>query len=198
MTAFISGFSACAGLLTAIGAQNAFVLSNGVKKNHHFKIAIVCALFDIMFITLGVGGVGALVAENDMLIKYTAWGGALFLFFYGFKSLLSAFKEKSMQMNNDAEKSLSKLMLTTVAVTVLNPHVYLDTIVLLGGVSAKFDGNGRYLFGLGASTASVVWFFLLVTFSAMMADLFKRPAVWRILDVFVDVSMWGVAINLVL
>lgn len=197
MTAFISGFYASAGLITAIGAQNAFVLSNGVKKNHHFKIAAVCAFFDIFFITLGVGGVGTFVSGNDMLIKYTTWGGAVFLFVYGFKSLISAFKEKSMELSDSSEKGLSKLIMATVAVTVLNPHVYLDTVVLLGGISTKF-GDGRYLFGLGASLASVLWFFILVTFSSMMADLFKKPAVWRALDVFVCVSMWGVAASLVL
>lgn len=198
MAAFISGFYASAGLLTAIGAQNAFVLSNGVKKNHHFKIAVICALFDVLFIMLGVGGIGSFVAGNDMLIKYSAWGGALFLFVYGLKSLISAFKEKSMEMNNETESGLSKLIMATVAVTVLNPHVYLDTIVLLGGISAKFEGDGRYLFGMGASLASIVWFFTLVTFSSMMAELFKKPAVWRALDVFVCVSMWGVAASLVL
>ncbi|MGE4319429.1 MAG: LysE/ArgO family amino acid transporter [Deferribacterales bacterium] len=196
MTAYLSGFSTGAGLIIAIGAQNAFVLTNGVKKNHHFKIALICAAFDVFFIMLGVAGVGSLVASNQYLLKTAAYGGAVFLFIYGFRSLMSAFKEQSLRTGDAADTNVRRLILATLAVTLLNPHMYLDTVVLLGSISAQYQD--KYLFGLGASTASVMWFFLLVGFSAMMSKVFARPIVWRMLDVFVALTMWTVAAHLVI
>ena len=198
MTAYLSGFSTGAGLIVAIGAQNAFVLTNGVRKNHHFKIALICALFDVFFIMVGVTGVGSLISSNAWLLKATAWGGAAFLFWYGLRSLMSAFKEQALATGVAAETDVKKTVLATLAVTLLNPHMYLDTVVLLGTISAQYHNNGRYLFGLGASTASVMWFFSLVFFSALLAKYFARPIVWRVLDIFVALTMFSVGTALII
>lgn len=198
MTAFVSGFSTGAGLIVAIGAQNAFVLTQSVKRNHHFKVALVCAIFDVLFIMTGVAGVGTFVASNPTLMKIATWGGAAFLFWYGFLSLRSAFSARRMELNEKTDSSVKKTLLATLAVTVLNPHVYLDTVLLVGSISAGFIGSGRYVFGLGASTASIVWFFALVLFGSALARVFARPIVWRILDGLVCCTMWGVATSLII
>ncbi|WP_277656742.1 LysE/ArgO family amino acid transporter [Seleniivibrio woodruffii] len=198
MTAFVSGFSTGAGLIIAIGAQNAFVLTQSVKRNHHFKVALICAFFDVLFIMTGVAGVGSYVASNPTLMAWATWGGALFLYWYGFLSLKSAFSHRKMELSDETDSSVKKTLLATIAVTVLNPHVYLDTVLLVGSISAGFMGNGRYVFGLGASTASVLWFFALVLFGSALARVFARPIVWRILDGVVCCTMWGVATSLII
>ncbi len=195
---FIQGFGTGAGLIVAIGAQNAFVLSQAVRKNHHLAVAAVCILCDALLITAGVAGVGTLVAQSPVLGKWTAIGGAAFLFWYGLNALRSAFRGGSLHVGDAAERGLGRTLAATLAVTLLNPHVYLDTTVLLGGVSGQFAGMGRYVFGAGAATASVAWFLSLCLFGRLLAPVFVRPAAWRILDGLVCAVMWSIAAGLVL
>ena len=196
--AFLTGLGTTAGLIVAIGAQNAYLLTQSVRKNHHIKIAIICTFFDMLFISVGVAGVGAYFAQNPLLMKVAAWGGAVFLFVYGGMSLRSAFRSNVLSVGDRGEDSLKKVVLTTLAVTLLNPHVYVDTVILIGGISAQFDADSRLSFALGACTASALWFYLLTFAGSRLAPFFERPLTWRILDLAVCAVMWSVGISLII
>lgn len=199
---FLEGMALGGGLIIAIGAQNAYLLSLGIKRNHHFAAATICTLWDITLITLGVLGVGAWVQANPSVLKYTLWGGAIFLFAYGVRSLISALKGSVLDTEDGAvgvgSQSLKNVVITTFAIGVLNPHVYLDTIVLLGSISGKFTGNGRYHFGAGAALSSVIWFYSLGFAGQLLAPLFAKPVSWRILDGLICLTMWGIAAKLIM
>ena len=196
MLLFLQGFGIGGGLIIAIGAQNAFVLSQGVRRNFPVQTAIVCSLCDGLLILIGVSGVGALVATNPLLAQWATWLGAMFLFWYGGRSFRSALQGGSLDASAEAIPSRRKLLFATLALTLLNPHVYLDTIVLLGGFSGQLTPAERYLFGAGAMTASVIWFFSLSLGAGFLAPLFRKPVAWRFLDGLVCLTMWGIALSL--
>jgi L-lysine exporter family protein LysE/ArgO len=198
ITPFIQGFGAGGGLIVAIGAQNAFVLSQSVRGNHHLIIALVCILCDAVFITAGIAGFGASVAANPSLSQWVAWGGAGFLFVYGCGSLRSAIQGGSLETNHRAVQSLRAAIMTTLAVTLLNPHFYLDTVILLGGISSQFHGDNRIIFWAGAISASTFWFTSLSLGGQMLAPVFKRQISWRILDTLVCATMWIIALSLIM
>ena len=195
---FLQGFGAGGGLIVAIGAQNAFVLSQGVRGNHHLTIAIVCILCDALFITAGVAGIGGMVSTNPALAQWVSWGGAGFLFIYGCGSLRSAIKGGSLETSDRAALSFGAAILTTLAVTLLNPHFYLDTVILLGGISSRFHGENRLLFWAGAVSASTLWFICLSLGGQMLAPIFKKRISWRILDTLVWATMWLIAASLIM
>ncbi|RWU02598.1 LysE/ArgO family amino acid transporter [Pseudodesulfovibrio sp. S3] len=197
MTPFIQGFGMGGGLIVAIGAQNAFVLTQGVRRNHHLAVAALCILCDGLLIGLGVTGVGTLVATNPTLGLFAAWGGAAFLAWYGFTALRAAVRGGSMDAQGNAGKGLKHTLMLTLAVTLLNPHVYLDTIVLMGSISGQFPTPARYVFGLGAFAASTAWFLCLSLGGQILAPLFRREITWRILDGAVCLTMWTIAASLV-
>ncbi|MCP3926818.1 MAG: amino acid transporter [Desulfobacterales bacterium] len=193
---FIKGLGVGSGLIIAIGAQNAFVLSQGVRKSHYLIIPAICSFCDAALIILGVSGVGTIVAMNPLLSNIAAFGGALFLFWYGLSSFRAAFKESSLEITDESKISLKAAILTTIGVTLLNPHVYLDTVVLVGSISAQF--NDKYIFGAGAASASFIWFFSLSLCGKKLAPLFKKPGAWKILDGFVGITMWWIAVTLII
>lgn len=193
---FLQGAGVGGGLIVAIGAQNAFVLSQGVRRNHPLPVALLCGFCDATLILLGISGVGSLVASNPLLGQIAAWGGALFLLWYGIRSLQSALRGGTLDVDNNSTPSLRAVLGATLAVTLLNPHVYLDTLVLLGGISGQFPAAERYLFGAGAMTASFLWFLLLSLGAGLMAPLFRRPIAWRILDSLVFLTMWSIGLSL--
>lgn len=191
-----SGFGLGASLIIAIGAQNAFVLRQGVKKQHVFVVALICALVDATLISLGAGGFGAIVSSHPTITSLAAWGGVAFLTVYGGRSFLAALHPGVLDSRSaSAEKStsLKAAILATLAVSLLNPHVYLDTVVLLGSVAAQHPAGERAIFAAGAMTASFVWFFSIAYGARLLAPLFARPAAWRVLDLFVGVVMWWIA-----
>ncbi len=185
-----------AGLIIAIGAQNAFVLSQGVRRQHHLIVALVCSLCDAMLIILGVAGMGTLVASHPDLLVVSSWGGAIFLFGYGLRAFWSAYQGGCLKAKSNKLDSLKKTILFTLALTLLNPHVYLDTVILLGSISGQYTGIERTLFGAGAVVASFVWFFALSTSGRLLAPLFQRTITWRLLDMIVGLTMWYVAFSL--
>ena len=194
---FFTGMATGAGLIIAIGAQNAFVLTQGILKQHRFLVALICSLCDALLIGCGVAGMGTLIEQSPRLLGFAAGMGALFLFVYGLKSLFSAFQTAQGLVQAEVKAvSRKQVMLTTLAITLLNPHVYLDTVVLLGGISATFEGSGRYLFGAGALTMSFLWFFTLAYGSALLAPLFKKALTWRILNIAIFLVMWSIAFRL--
>lgn len=199
MTAsFLQGFGIGGGLIVAIGAQNAFVLSQGVRRNHHLVIAAICIICDAIFITAGVAGFGSVIAASTTLSHWVAWGGAGFLFVYGLGSLRSALKGGRLDTNDQAVRSLRAAIIATLAVTLLNPHFYLDTVVLLGSVSSQFQGDHRLYFWTGAVSASTLWFISLSLGGQMLAPLFRKQISWRILDTLVCATMWTIAGSLVM
>lgn len=191
------GFSICLGLIVAIGAQNAFVLTQGIRRNHPLLIAMVCILCDALLIGIGVAGLGTLFAKSETLTHIATWGGAVFLVWYGFGSLRSAFKGGNLIADDAAASSLKTVVFATLAVTFLNPHAYLDTIVLMGSLSARFIGMERFWFWIGAITASSVWFFSLTLGGRILAPWFRKPISWRILDGTICLVMWTIAFSLV-
>jgi len=197
-TPFIQGFGTAGGLIAAIGAQNAFVLSQGVRKNHHFIIALICIVCDVVFISAGIAGFGKAVSTNPTLSQLVAWGGAGFLFLYGLRSFRSALRGGSMNINDQTIMTLKAAIFTTLAVTLLNPHFYLDTVILLGSVSSQFHGESRLYFWVGAVSASTLWFISLSLGGQMLAPLFKKQISWQILDSLVCASMWVIAASLII
>ena len=198
ISTFLQGFGTGGGLIVAIGAQNAFVLSQGVRRNHHLIIALICIVCDAVFISAGVAGFGGAVSTSPTLSQWVAWGGAGFLLFYGLQSLRSALRGGCLDTNNQALRTLKAAIMTTLSVTLLNPHFYLDTVVLLGGVSSQFQGESRLYFGIGAVSASTLWFISLSLGGQMLAPLFKKQISWRILDSLVCVTMWTIAVSLIM
>ena len=193
---FAQGFGMGGGLIVAIGAQNAYVLSQAVRKNYLLTIPLVCIVCDAVLIAVGVSGVGALVASSPRLAGLATWGGAAFLFWYGARAFKSALQGGSLEAEKAAAPSLKIAVLATLAVTLLNPHVYLDTVILLGSVSGQYGQTGRILFGAGAVTASILWFFSLSFGGRILAPFFRRPVAWRILDGLVCAVMWTIALSL--
>ncbi len=195
---FAQGFGMGGGLIVAIGAQNAYVLSQAVRKNYILIIPLICIVCDAVLIAVGVSGVGTMVAESPRLAGLATWGGAAFLFWYGARALKSALQGGSLEADRAAAPTLKAAVLATLAVTLLNPHVYLDTIILLGSVSGQYSKTGRIVFGVGAISASILWFFFLSFGGRMLAPLFRRPFAWRVLDGLVCTVMWSIALSLVM
>jgi L-lysine exporter family protein LysE/ArgO len=198
ITPFIQGFGTGGGLIVAIGAQNAFVLSQGVRKNHPVTIALICILCDAVFITAGVAGFGEAVSTNPSLSQWVSWGGAAFLLYYGWGSLRSAIRGGTLDSSDQVVGSLKSVIFATMAVTLLNPHFYLDTVILLGGISSQFQGESRLFFWAGSISASTLWFLCLSIGGRMLAPLFKKRISWRILDSLVCVTMWTIAVSLIM
>jgi L-lysine exporter family protein LysE/ArgO len=192
-----AGFALGFSLIMAIGAQNAFVLRQGLRRQHVFWICLACAGSDALLIAAGVAGFGALVAANPVLEQAARWGGAAFLVWYGARSLRSAWAGGAVldTGGEGAGPSLLPVLVTVLALTWLNPHVYLDTVVLLGGISAQYPHP--VLFGAGAVLASFTFFFLLGYGAALLAPLFANPRAWQLLDAFVGLTMWAIALGLV-
>ena len=198
ITPFIQGFGTGGGLIVAIGAQNAFVLSQGVRKNHHLIIALICIVCDVVFISAGVAGFGTAVSTNPNLSQMVAWGGAGFLFFYGLGALRSALRGGRLDVKDRMALTLKAAVIATLAVTLLNPHFYLDTVILIGSVSSQFHGENRLYFWSGAISASALWFISLSLGGQILAPLFKKQISWRILDSVVCATMWTIAVSLVM
>ncbi len=197
MSAYFSGFSLGLSLILAIGSQNAFVLKLGIRRQYVFMICFLCAFSDAILIFLGVMGFGVVIQEYPAIETIARYGGAMFLFVYGIQSFVSAFT-KSHALNDVAENQASRLKtaLLCLAFTWLNPHVYLDTVILLGSVSTQYHEQ-RSLFAMGAMTASFVFFFSLGYGARILAPVFKNPRAWKILEFFVGCTMLVIGISLV-
>jgi L-lysine exporter family protein LysE/ArgO len=196
----LEGFGLGAGLIIAIGAQNAFVLRQGLLRRHVFLIASICTLSDAALISLGVAGLGAVIERAPMALTVTTWGGAAFLFYYGLRAFRKALQPQTLEAGNSPDNSTASLRATVLAVlafSLLNPHVYLDTVIVLGGIGARHAQTERLSFILGASGASLMWFFGLAYGAALLAPAFRNPVTWRILEAAIGCVMWLIAARLV-
>ena len=193
MTSVLAGFALGLSLILAIGAQNAFVLRQGLRRSHVLPVVLVCAVSDALLIAAGVAGFGALAQAVPGL----EWGmrifGAAFMIWYGARTLQSAWRGGQALEAGETAQSLRAAVLTCLALTWLNPHVYLDTVVLLGSISAQY---AALPFALGAMTASFVFFFALGYGARALAPVFARPVAWRWLDLGVGLVMWAIAAKL--
>jgi L-lysine exporter family protein LysE/ArgO len=198
MSQFLSGFALGFSLILAIGAQNAFVLKQGLKKEFVLWICLVCAVSDALLIAAGVAGFGAVVTEFPQIEVYARYGGAAFLIIYALLSFKAAvYSRDVMDPAGHHNASLLKALFTCLAFTWLNPHVYLDTVVLLGSISTQYSPN-EWRFAAGAVSASFVFFFSLGYGARLLAPLFHQPMSWRILEAFVGVVMLSIAFSLIL
>ena len=191
------GFIASFTLIAAIGAQNAFVLRQGIRREHVLPVVALCTVSDIVLISAGIAGVGALINAHPSALNIAKFGGALFLVGYGLLAARRAWRPSSLTPSEAAPTRLIEVLLTCAALTFLNPHVYLDTVVLLGAL-ANEHRDERWLFGVGAVAASAVWFVGLGLGARQLAGLFARPLTWRILDGLIAVMMIGLGMSLAL
>ncbi|MBF9032413.1 LysE family transporter [Rhodobacterales bacterium HKCCE3408] len=191
----LAGFSLGFSLILAIGPQNAFVLRQGLRRSHVFAVALTCALSDAVLITVGVTSFATIAEMLPAVVPVLRYGGAAFLFVYGARAFLSAWRGGvALSAAETGRERLWPVLLTCLALTWGNPHVYLDTVVLLGSVSARFEP--ALAFGLGAVTASFVFFFGLAYAARALAPHFARPAAWRLFDLLIGGVMWAVAAKL--
>jgi L-lysine exporter family protein LysE/ArgO len=194
MIAFLPGFLAGLSLIVAIGAQNAFVIRQGLTRQHVFVVVAICALCDALLIALGIAGLGAIIQGLPWLLEIVRWFGVLYLSWFGIKSVRSAFKNEVMDASGAQTTSLAKVVGAVLGFTLLNPHVYLDTVILLGSISNQFAD--KWAFGFGAMTASAVWFSS-IGFGAKAASRFmSKPSFWRVLDSLIAVIMFSIALFL--
>jgi L-lysine exporter family protein LysE/ArgO len=194
LTSVLAGFLASAVLIIAIGAQNAFVLRQGLRREHVLLVVLTCALSDLLLILAGIGGLGALVTARPTAVTVIRWVGAAFLLGYAVLAARRAWRPTALNPADRAPATLRATLLTCLALTYLNPHVYLDTVLLLGSVAQRHPH--RWLFGLGAAAASLVWFTALGAGAHRLAPLLARPTAWRVLDASIAVVMLGVATTL--
>ena len=204
MIPFLEGIALGASLIIAIGPQNAFVIQQGILRQHVFLAAFVCTLVDVVLIIIGAAGFGTLIAIIPSLKTYFLWGGILFLMGYGTLSLIYSFKhpgdEDSLGKTESGypTKNRKSIIITAVGFSLLNPHVYLDTVILLGGLAAQYEIPERNYFAFGAIMASVVWFYGIGYGATMFAPWFESSRGKRILDLVIAMIMFVLAFVLML
>jgi L-lysine exporter family protein LysE/ArgO len=192
----VVGFLTSFALIAAIGAQNAFVLRQGIRREHVLPVVAMCTVSDVVLIAAGIAGVGALIAAHPGALDVARFGGAAFLIGYGLLAAKRAWRPGTLNPSDDTPARLCEVLLTCAALTFLNPHVYLDTVVLLGAIASE-QREGRWLFGVGAVSASLVWFTALGFGARRLAGLFAAPRTWRILDALIAVTMIALGVSLV-
>jgi L-lysine exporter family protein LysE/ArgO len=195
---FLKGMGIGASLIIAIGAQNAFVLRQGLLKQYVFTCALICTVCDIVLICAGIAGMGSLISSSPNFLMFAKIGGAMFLFVYGCRSAWAAFHTAGMKAEGEVARSHMTIIATAFSLTLLNPHVYLDTVVLLGSIGGQQVGAARGAFAAGAISASIIWFFGLGYGARLLGPLFARPVAWRILDGLIALVMWSIAASLLM
>ncbi|AEE45175.1 LysE/ArgO family amino acid transporter [Cellulomonas fimi] len=197
LPATLAGFLTGLSLIVAIGAQNAFVLRQGLRREHVLPVVLVCAGADALLVSVGVAGLGSLVADRPVVLQVVRWAGAAFLAVLAVGAARRALRPEHLDPAADGPARRSAVVLTCLALTFLNPHVYLDTVVLLGGLAQQHPAAGGWAFGAGAVVASITWFTTLGFGAARLRPLFARPRAWQVLDVGVALVMAGLAVSLV-
>ncbi|WP_312395812.1 LysE/ArgO family amino acid transporter [Kocuria sp.] len=184
-------------LIVAIGAQNAFVLRQGIRRQHVWTVVLLCIASDVFLISVGTAGIGFLIERVPWLLEIFRWGGVIYLVGFAIQSFRSAMKPQGLQAAGEGGGSRTSVVLTTLALTWLNPHVYLDTVIMLGNL-ANQQGDQRWVFAIGAMLGSAIWFIALGTGAKALSRVLNTPLTWRIVDVFVGVVMLAIALTLAL
>ena len=197
MTSYFSGFALSVTFILAIGAQNAFVLRHGLRRQHVLPIVLFCGFCDALLITVGVAGFGTLATQFPAFETLMRYGGAVFLIVYGLQNARSALQStEALEISAGAVAPLGRTLATLAAITFLNPHVYLDTVVLLGSISAQYPS--KLNFGVGAALGSLSFFFALGFGARLLSPVFANPRAWQVLDGCVALTMWAIAASLLL
>lgn len=201
METALNGAAISAALIIAIGSQNAFVLKCGLSKNNVFVVCAICFVCDFILMSVGVMGLGSVIASNAIFAAFLACAGAVFLFLYGCRSFNAAFRSVgtlSDSANTDSGQTARTVAVTALAMSLLNPHVYLDTVVIIGGIAGTLGNYDKMLFLMGALMASFLWFFSLGYGARVMLPLFRKPLAWRCLELGIGCTMWLISLNLAL
>ena len=193
MLAFISGFLISISLILALGPQNVFVMRQGLLRSHVFAACLVCSISDALLIGAGVLGVGLFLSEMEELAIWMSIGASIFLILYGCLRVKSALNPKGLEVSDDESQDLWPTILAGLAFTYLNPHVYVDTLLLIGGASSNYAGDEKLMFGIGAATASFVFFFSLGYGAKRLSPILNNPESWKIIDLFIAGVMFTVA-----
>lgn len=197
MQTFIAGFTLSFSLILAIGAQNAFVLRQGLRREHVLAICMFCGASDAILIGIGVSSFDLVSKLAPWLADAFLYGGVAFLIWYGWQNFRAAMRGgEALEVSNIKANSLKKTLLTCLALTWLNPHAWLDTVVLVGSISTRYDN--QIIFGAGATLASFTFFFSLGYGARLLAPVFAKPAAWRVLDLIIALTMWAIAASLLL
>jgi len=197
MHAYLSGMLLGFGLIVAIGAQNAFVIRQGLRREHHLVVAAVCFTWDALLISLGVVGIGGVIKKVPWLITGFKWVGVVFIATYALLAFRRAFQKEALKAGKSGKKaSWQKIARTTFAFSALNPHVYLDTFFLLGVAAASFASPGNYYFGAGAVTVSCIWFFGISLAAAKLAPVLSSPRAWSVIEFCIGTIMSVMALQL--
>lgn len=192
---YSNGMLVAAGLIMAIGAQNAFVLAQSLRREHHLAVAALCVLCDAVLVAAGVFGLASVLVQSPALLAVARWGGVAFLLWYAAQALRRAWHNHSLAAQGGGlPRSRRAVLLSALAVTLLNPHVYLDTVLLIGSLGAQQAVPGAY--ALGAASASLLWFASLALGAAWLAPWLARPVTWRLIDLGVALMMLAVAAQL--
>jgi len=192
MFALFSGLFAGLSLIIAIGAQNAFVIRQGLTRQHVFLVVAICAASDALLISLGAGGLGALIQAHSGVLEFVRWFGVVYLTWFGIKSLRAALASQVLNAASQPVLSRKKVVTTTLALTFLNPHVYLDTVILLGAIANQFPSKTWY-FAAGAMLGSLIWFTSIGYGAKAASKYMSRPIFWKVLDLLIAGVMFGVA-----
>ncbi|MEC5343992.1 arginine exporter ArgO [Brenneria populi] len=197
LAVYLQGFILGAALILPLGPQNAFVMNQGIRRQYHLSVALLCSLSDVALICAGIFGGSTLLSQSSLLLEVVTWGGVAFLLWYGWGAFRMAFS-KDAPMTDAAvmQQSRWRIIATLLAVTWLNPHVYLDTFVVLGSLGSQFADRGRGWFALGSITASFLWFFALALLASWLSPWLTRPRAQRAINLFVGLVMWSIAIQL--
>ncbi|MGL6018654.1 MAG: arginine exporter ArgO [Gibbsiella quercinecans] len=197
LAVFLQGFALSAAMILPLGPQNVFVMNQGIRRQYHLMIAALCAFSDIILICGGIFGGSELLVRSPVLLALVTWGGVAFLLWYGWNALRTAFSRHiELAQAEEMQQSRWRIVVTMLAVTWLNPHVYLDTFVVLGSLGGQLAADVRSWFALGAVSASILWFFALALLAAWLAPLLKTQRAQRVINVLVGMVMWGIALRL--
>ena len=189
----LEGFALSIGLILALGPQNVFVMRQGLMRSHVFAVCLACSVFDAVLITAGVLGMGSILSRIEGAEFIIAVGASIFLVSYGLLRIKSAMNPLGMTTEGEGENELAPTIAAAAAFTFLNPHVYVDTLLLIGGTSSRYAGDERLAFGIGAATASFVFFFSLGYGARSLSEALNKPEVWRYIDLSIAAVMFIIA-----
>jgi L-lysine exporter family protein LysE/ArgO len=193
---YLAGLLAGLVFTAAIGAQNAFVLRQGIRREHLLPVALICSLADVILISAGIAGLGSVLQQHPDFVAFARLAGATFLLAYAAHAARRAWAGQAFSEKNLPRVSLQMAVLSSLGFTFLNPHVYLDTVLILGTLGNQHGPEGRWFFGAGAITASVVWFFSLAYGARRLAPLFRKALAWRLLDALTALTLFLLAVGL--
>lgn len=199
LSVYFTALTLTLSLIVAIGAQNAFVLQQAIRRQYITAVVIVCVVLDGILMSIGVLGMGAIIGQSPKLLRWLAIIGGGALVFYGIQALLRMLKTQALTSNaNNTPKTIQKVLLDLLLISLLNPHVYLDTVVLVGSIGARQPEHLRTVFLLGSCSASLVWFTTLGYGGGMLHPLFAKPIAWKVLDGLVALMMFTLAFGLIM